>query len=82
MIHAESRPVGRPTRRYPPDRRCASDGCATVLSTYTRGLLCGVHEEPRPYHTRGRRVEPGIEPTAKAIERSLGDPPLCLAGAD
>lgn len=31
-------------RAHPPERRCAEEGCGTILSRYNKGNRCGQHE--------------------------------------
>ncbi len=37
---------GTPLRRFATDRRCATKGCITILSTYNRNKHCRVHTQP------------------------------------
>ena len=43
------------TARFDVGRVCASDGCATVLSSYNPAEYCWTHTEPRPKIALGRR---------------------------
>ena len=68
-----SEPGGRPrTARFRRGRVCASDGCATVLSSYNPDECCWIHTEPHPKIALGRRPAEVEGPRVLSPPEELG----------
>lgn len=52
---AKVRSLPRPNKSYAKGRVCATEGCTTVLSMYSRWQNCWQHEPVHSYSPRGRR---------------------------
>jgi hypothetical protein len=46
----------RASKAFKAGRRCAEDGCGTVLSIYNKGRFCYQHEPMATPRTRGRKI--------------------------
>jgi len=53
-------------RAFEPERRCAHEGCHTVLSIYNPSSYCGVHD-------RGRTSRPPRQNDRKLLERTCAN---------
>jgi hypothetical protein len=51
------RELPRRNRTYPAGRVCATEGCNTRLSIYSKWKHCWVHEPVHAYVPRGRRAK-------------------------
>jgi hypothetical protein len=66
--------AGGDVERFAPGRRCASDGCRTILSSYNAGNHCWAHREATPVLSLGMRrtrAEEGPRVLTDNEERAL-----------